>query len=85
MSLQFHLCLFFFFLSNLDKKKMGCCASVEESDSVGKLRNEEIDGQLRMEKLNNKNEVKLLLLGMYKCNVEYDDRRQKTHMQARRW
>ncbi|KAG1090365.1 hypothetical protein G6F42_019715 [Rhizopus arrhizus] len=42
---------------------MGCCASVEESDSVGKLRNEEIDGQLRMEKLNNKNEVKLLLLG----------------------
>lgn len=46
---------------------MGCCASVEESDSVGKLRNEEIDGQLRMEKLNNKNEVKLLLLGMYIC------------------
>lgn len=42
---------------------MGCCASVEESDSVGKLRNEEIDGQLRMEKLNSKNEVKLLLLG----------------------
>lgn len=44
---------------------MGCCASVEESDSVGKLRNEEIDGQLRMEKINNKNEVKLLLLGMF--------------------
>jgi guanine nucleotide-binding protein subunit alpha len=42
---------------------MGCCASVEESESVGKLRNEEIDGQLRMEKLNSKNEVKLLLLG----------------------
>ncbi|KAI7893231.1 G protein alpha subunit [Mucor mucedo] len=42
---------------------MGCCASVEESDSVGKLRNEEIDGQLRMEKLSGRNEVKLLLLG----------------------
>ncbi|KAI8095055.1 G protein alpha subunit [Gilbertella persicaria] len=42
---------------------MGCCASVEEPDNAGRLRNEEIDGQLRMEKLNNKNEVKLLLLG----------------------
>lgn len=42
---------------------MGCCASVEESDHVGKLRNEEIDGQLRMEKLSGRNEVKLLLLG----------------------
>lgn len=42
---------------------MGCCASVEESDSAGKLRNEEIDGQLRMEKLSSKNEVKMLLLG----------------------
>ncbi|CEP15179.1 hypothetical protein [Parasitella parasitica] len=42
---------------------MGCCASVEERDSAGKLRNEEIEGQLRMEKMNSKNEVKLLLLG----------------------
>ncbi|KAI8637799.1 G protein alpha subunit [Parasitella parasitica] len=42
---------------------MGCCASVEETDSAGRLRNEEIEGQLRMEKLNSKNEVKLLLLG----------------------
>lgn len=45
---------------------MGCCASVEESDSAGKLRNEEIDGQLRMEKLSSKNEVKMLLLGKKK-------------------
>ncbi|KAI8375096.1 G protein alpha subunit [Choanephora cucurbitarum] len=45
---------------------MGCCASVEEPDSAGKLRNEEIDGQLRMEKINHKNEVKLLLLGKVK-------------------
>jgi guanine nucleotide-binding protein G(i) subunit alpha len=42
---------------------MGCCASVEEGDSAGRMRNEEIDGQLRMENLNNRNEVKLLLLG----------------------
>lgn len=44
---------------------MGCCASVEESDNAGKLRNEEIDGQLRMEKLSGRNEVKLLLLGIF--------------------
>lgn len=48
---------------------MGCCASVEESDSVGKLRNEEIDGQLRMEKLSGRNEVKLLLLGNKKKKI----------------
>ncbi|KAG1151564.1 hypothetical protein G6F37_001440 [Rhizopus arrhizus] len=41
---------------------MGCCASVEQDDSA-KLRNDEIDEQLRLEKLNEKNEVKLLLLG----------------------
>jgi len=57
---------------------MGCCASVEESDSVGKLRNEEIDGQLRMEKLNNKNEVKLLLLGMY-ATLSNGDHCQNSH------
>lgn len=50
---------------------MGCCASVEESDSAGKLRNEEIDGQLRMEKLNSKNEVKLLLLGKRHETIHY--------------
>jgi guanine nucleotide-binding protein subunit alpha len=42
---------------------MGCCASVETGDNESRLRNEEIDNQLRMEKMNNKNEVKLLLLG----------------------
>ncbi|KAI8384610.1 G protein alpha subunit [Radiomyces spectabilis] len=40
---------------------MGCCASVE--DGAGKLRSEEIDNELRMEKMNIRNEVKLLLLG----------------------
>lgn len=53
---------------------MGCCASVEESDSVGKMRNEEIDGQLRMEKLNSKNEVKMLLLGKIKNLIKISDK-----------
>ncbi|CAO3642605.1 unnamed protein product [Cunninghamella blakesleeana] len=42
---------------------MGCCSSVEVVDGAGKLRTEEIDNQLRMEKMNMRNEVKLLLLG----------------------
>ncbi|ORZ23471.1 G protein alpha subunit [Absidia repens] len=42
---------------------MGCCSSVEADDGTGKLRTEEIDNQLRMEKMNMRNEVKLLLLG----------------------
>lgn len=42
---------------------MGCCSSVEAGDGTGKLRTEEIDNQLRMEKINMRNEVKLLLLG----------------------
>ncbi|KAI8096793.1 G protein alpha subunit [Halteromyces radiatus] len=42
---------------------MGCCSSVEAGDGSGKLRTEEIDNQLRMEKINMRNEVKLLLLG----------------------
>ncbi|KAI7898060.1 G protein alpha subunit [Cokeromyces recurvatus] len=44
---------------------MGCCSSIEvgDNDTYNKFRNEEIESQLRMEKLNSKNEVKLLLLG----------------------
>ncbi|KAI9469641.1 MAG: G protein alpha subunit [Benjaminiella poitrasii] len=45
---------------------MGCCASIEgvdESNSFSRLRNEEIENQLKKEKTNSKNEVKLLLLG----------------------
>ncbi|KAI7877236.1 guanine nucleotide-binding protein subunit alpha [Lichtheimia hyalospora FSU 10163] len=40
---------------------MGCCQSNEVSD--GKARNEEIENQLKRDKLNMQNEVKLLLLG----------------------
>ncbi|KAI7879768.1 guanine nucleotide-binding protein alpha subunit [Lichtheimia hyalospora FSU 10163] len=39
---------------------MGCCASVPDTHDA---RNEEIENQLRMEKLNMENQVKLLLLG----------------------
>ncbi|KAI7866372.1 G protein alpha subunit [Spinellus fusiger] len=42
---------------------MGCCASIEVQDGVGKLRNDEIDDQLRLEKMSQQKEVKLLLLG----------------------
>lgn len=42
---------------------MGCCVSIEEGNTADKLRNASIDNNLRMEKLNNQNEVKLLLLG----------------------
>lgn len=40
---------------------MGCCQSNEVHD--GKARNEEIDNQLKRDKLNMRNEVKMLLLG----------------------
>ena len=42
---------------------MGCCQSNEVHD--GKARNEEIENQLKRDKLNMRNEVKMLLLGMY--------------------
>jgi hypothetical protein len=63
------LSLFFFFSAYI-YKKMGCCASIEQ-DVNDKIRNDEIDQQLQMEKLNEKDEIKLLLLGkketVYKC------------------
>lgn len=40
---------------------MGCCQSNEVHD--GKARNEEIDNQIKRDKLNMRNEVKMLLLG----------------------
>ena len=41
---------------------MGCGASVE--DKAGKQRNEEIENQLRKERQSQRNEIKMLLLGM---------------------
>jgi len=40
---------------------MGCGASKE--DSAGKARNDEIENQLRRDKLAQRNEIKMLLLG----------------------
>ncbi|KAG0173803.1 guanine nucleotide-binding protein subunit alpha [Apophysomyces sp. BC1034] len=40
---------------------MGCCQSTESQD--GKARNEEIENQIKRDKLNMRNEVKMLLLG----------------------
>lgn len=42
---------------------MGCCQSNEVHD--GKARNEEIENQIKRDKLNMRNEVKMLLLGKY--------------------
>ncbi|KAG1456872.1 hypothetical protein G6F56_006736 [Rhizopus delemar] len=41
---------------------MGCCASIEQ-DNSDKIRNDEIEKQIQMEKMNEKNEIKMLLLG----------------------
>ena len=41
---------------------MGCGMSAE--DKEGKVRNEEIENQLKRDKLSQRNEIKMLLLGM---------------------
>lgn len=42
--------------------KMGCGMSTE--DKEGKARNEEIENQLKRDKMMQRNEIKMLLLGM---------------------
>ncbi len=42
---------------------MGCGMSAE--DKEGKVRNEEIENQLKRDKLSQRNEIKMLLLGMH--------------------
>lgn len=42
---------------------MGCCQSVEDQD--GKLRNDEIENQLKRDRANMRNEIKMLLLGKF--------------------
>lgn len=57
---------------------MGCCQSNEVHD--GKARNEEIDNQIKRDKLNMRNEVKMLLLGKEEpCYPSYcsSERREK--------
>lgn len=42
---------------------MGCGMSVEEKE--GKARNEEIENQLKRDRMQQRNEIKVLLLGMF--------------------
>lgn len=44
---------------------MGCGASKEEN--AGKVRNDEIDNQLKRDKMAQRSEIKMLLLGKMKC------------------
>ena len=43
---------------------MGCGMSTEEKE--GKQRHEEIENQLKKDRMMQKNEIKMLLLGLYK-------------------
>lgn len=45
---------------------MGCGMSTEEKE--GKARNEEIENQLKRDKMMQRNEIKMLLLGMFGSN-----------------
>jgi hypothetical protein len=45
---------------------MGCGASKE--DTAGKVRNDEIENQLKRDKMAQRNEIKMLLLGMQKTS-----------------
>lgn len=46
---------------------MGCGMSTEEKE--GKQRNEEIDNQLKRDKMMQRNEIKMLLLGQSPCHA----------------
>ena len=48
---------------------MGCGMSTEEKE--GKQRNEEIENQLKRDKMLQRNEIKMLLLGMRRSEWEY--------------
>lgn len=47
---------------------MGCGMSTEEKE--GKARNEEIENQLKRDKMMQRNEIKMLLLGMSPSPIE---------------
>ena len=49
--------------------KMGCGMSTEEKE--GKARNEEIENQLKRDKMMQRNEIKMLLLGMTSQPYEF--------------
>lgn len=49
---------------------MGCGMSTE--DKEGKARNEEIENQLKRDKMMQRNEIKMLLLGTYRHLAAFD-------------
>lgn len=49
---------------------MGCGMSTEEKE--GKARNEEIENQLKRDKMMQRNEIKMLLLGSSCSNLDLD-------------
>ena len=57
---------------------MGCGASKE--DTAGKARNDEIENQLKRDKMAQRNEIKMLLLGKASCSRRVAI--SLTHMQA---
>lgn len=60
---------------------MGCGMSTE--DKEGKARNEEIENQLKRDKMMQRNEIKMLLLGMRFFPFRLDEVRVSDH--RRRW
>ena len=46
---------------------MGCGMSTEEKE--GKARHEEIENQLKRDKMMQRNEIKMLLLGKFSCAI----------------
>ncbi|KAL1924834.1 uncharacterized protein VTP21DRAFT_4488 [Calcarisporiella thermophila] len=60
-SAPFHFVSICIFTSDIFSITMGCCMSTDDVD--GRRKNEEIDNQLKRDRQNLRNEVKLLLLG----------------------
>lgn len=61
---------------------MGCGMSTEEKE--GKQRNEEIENQLKRDKLSQRNEIKMLLLGMIRFAVPLMMFQPDSHRRGRR-
>ena len=57
---------------------MGCGMSVEEKE--GKQRNEEIENQLRKDRMSQRNEIKMLLLGRHHSGADRRTPATKAHL-----
>ena len=56
---------------------MGCGMSTEEKE--GKERNEQIENQLKRDKLSQRNEIKMLLLGKHRYSLDFRARLTPSH------